>query len=375
MKKFFLTIAVVIGIVSISCGGDDSSGSGEPGGSGSQNNEFDRSAILVSWADDFIIPQLDAFLAETKLLTAAKDSFVANANETNLISLRVALTNTYLSFQPIATYAEFGLAAETELAFYFNLNAHPLNVGETESNIVDVANVDLNTAGSRDAQGLPAVDYLVNGLGDTDADIAAFYTGAEADNYKTYLSLVVDRIENITQQVVDSWANGYRATFVENTSSSSAGSFDVFINNYIEYFERRLRASKVGIPAGVFTTNTFPDQIESLYNPTLSKELLLVALDNAEALYLGAENSEQSLSSILIDLEKTELDTEIKGFFTAAQVEINDELMDDLRLQVITDNSKMLSARDALQRIVGRLKADMTSALGVDITFIDNDGD
>lgn len=367
MKKFFLAIA--ISVISISCGDDDSSDAT------SESNEFDRSAILVSWADDFIIPQFDAFLSDAKLLTAAKDSFIADSNEANLLSLREALTKAYISFQPVATYSEIGIAAESQLAFYFNLNAHPLNVEETEGNIVNIANVDLTITDNRDAQGLPAVDYLVNGLGTTDAEITAFYTGVEGDNYKDYLSLVVDRIENLTQQVTDDWANSYRATFVENTSSSSAGSFDVFVNNYIEYFERRLRASKVGIPAGVFTTNTFPDQIESLYNPTLSKELLEAALTNVEALYLGLENSGQSLSSILIDLEKTELDAEIKSFFNAAQVEINDELMDDLRLQVLNDNSKMLSARDALQRIVGRLKADMTSAIGVDITFIDNDGD
>lgn len=367
MKKFFL--AILISVVGISCGDDDSSGSG------SENNDFDRSAILVSWADDFIIPQFDTFLADAKLLTAAKDNFIADSNEANLISLRSALTTAYLSFQPVATYSEIGIAAESELAYYFNLNAHPLNVEETENNIGDFENVDLIATANRDAQGLPAVDYLVNGLGATDAEITAFYTGAEADNYKGYLSLVIDRIENLTQQVVDDWANSYRATFVENTSSSSAGSFDVFVNNYIEYFERRLRASKVGIPAGVFTTNTFPDEIESLYNPTLSKGLLIKALDNAEALYLGLGNSEQSLSSILVDLEKTELDTEIKDFFNAAQVEIDAELLDDLGAQVRMDNSKMLSARDALQRVVGRLKADMTSAIGVDITFVDNDGD
>ena len=364
MKKFFLT--TLICVVSFSCGNDDSD-------SESESSEFNRSAILVSLADDFIIPQFNEFLEESTQLTEAKNNFLKESNEANLVSLRSALTSAYIAFQPVSVYANMGKGFE--LDYYLNLNAHPLTVDETETNIANFENVDLTNVFNRDTQGLPAVDYLVNGLGTTDAEIVAFYTGEQAANYKGYLSLVVDRIEDLTQQITDDWTNEFRTTFIENTSSSSAGSFDVFVNEYIEYLEKRLRKSKVGDPAGIDRSTTFPNNIESLYNPILSKELLVAALNNTEALYLGAENSTQSLSSILIDLEKTELDTVIKDSFNAAQTLIDESLNDNLKLQVETDNTKMVSVRDALQSIVVYLKSDLTSAVGVDIAYQDNDND
>ena len=366
MKKFFVFFTLII-LGLIAC--EESSN----GGVTPIVNKvgFDRTNLLVSWADDFIIPQFEEFLEASKSITTAKETFLATPTEENLVALRTIFTDAYAVFQPVAAY---NIGKASELNYYLNLNAHPLNVDKTLINVAGFDTVDLSSTLNQDAQGLPAVDYLLNGLGTTDAEVVSFYTGDEATAYKGYLSLVVDRIEDLTQLVVDDLNNGYRETFVNNTSASSAGSIDVFVNTYIEYFEKRLRASKVGTPAGVFTTISYPDQIESLYNPTQSKQLLVVALEKAEALYLGEESTE-SLSSVLISLGKADLDTEIKEFFNAAQADVETKLGDDLKSQIETDNTKMLEVRDALQKIVVYLKVDMVSAMGIDIVFQDNDGD
>lgn len=365
MKKFFVFLTITI-LGLLAC--EDSSDGGNTGGN---EVSFNRATLLESWADDFIIPQFEEFLEASKKITVAKDAFLTTPTEENLVILRTVFTDAYHVFQPVAIY---NIGESLELNYYLNLNAHPLNVDKTLLNIADFENVDLTSTFNQDAQGLPAVDYLLNGLGETDAQIVAFYTGEAAADYKGYLSLVVNRIEGLTQLVVDDWNNGYRETFVNNTSSSSAGSVDVFVNTYIEYFEKRLRASKVGLPAGVFTTATYPNQIESLYNPTQSKWLLVEALEKAEALYLGIGSTE-SLSSVLIGLGKTDLDKEIKQFFDAAQTDIVTKVEDDLKFQIETDNTKMLEIRDALQKIVVYLKVDMVSVMGIDIVFQDNDND
>ena len=130
-----------------------------------------------------------------------------------------------------------------------------------------------------------------------------------------------------------------------------------------------------GIPAGIFTSPiTFPDQIESLFNPTLSRALLLEALDNAENIYTGLETSTVSLSSLLVNIERQDIDTEILTAFAEARTQI-ETLNESLREQVLTDNDQMLITRDTLQRIITALKVDLTSVLGVDIIFADNDGD
>ena len=364
MKKFFIAISVLM--LGIACSSDSD------GGEGSEEVIFERSPILISWADDFVIPQFQAFLTDTEALVEAKNVFTEDPNEANLISLRESLTTAYFSFQPVGAYADLGRGEE--LNYYLNLNAHALSVDEVLENIQNFETVNLASVFNQDAQGLPAVDYLVNGLGTTDAEIVAFYTGTESDNYIGYLNLVVDRIESLTQEVLDDWTTSFRDEFVANTSSSSSGSFDVFINRYIEFLERRLRSSKVGIPAGVFSNTTFPDEIESLYNPTLSRALLIEALDNVENIYTGLETSTVSLSSLLSNLENEQLNTQIITEFSVARTQI-ETLNENLRQQVLTENIEMLRTRDELQAIVTSLKVDLTSILGVDIIFADNDGD
>ena len=365
MKKVFLT-SLIITMFCSACSSDSSSGSGG-------EISLERSNFLVNISDNFIIPQFEAFLSDTEALVDAKNIFIENPNEANLVSLRTNLTTAYTSFQPVGAYAELGLAGE--LNYYLNLNAHALDVEETLTNIETFNTVDLSIVSEQDEQGLPAVDYLVNGLGNTDIDILAFYTGVEAANYTGYLSLVVDRIENLTQQVLDNWNGGFRDEFVANTSSSSSGSFDILINAYAEFFEARIRRSKVDNPIGFISGTPFPEEIESLYNPIISRSLLLEALENAENIYIGIDNSEVSLSTIVINADGGELDTELKSFFDAAETQITNDINDNLFQQIEDDRSSLVATRDALQRIVALLKSDLTSILGVDIAFADNDGD
>ena len=368
MKKFFVAVSILM--LSIACGSD--SGGGDDTGGTPDEIEFDRSSLLVSWADDFIIPQFQAFLTDAEALVLAKDVFIETPNEANLVSLRTSLTTAYTSFQPAGTYANLGRGGE--LNYYLNLNAHALNVDETSANIQNFENVNFSIIENQDTQGLPAVDYLVNGLATTDAEIVAFYTGTESENYIGYLNLVVDRIESLTQEVLDDWTTSFRDEFVANTSSASSGSFDIFLNAYIEFYEQRLRRSKVGFPSGALSGIQFPNEIESLYNPTLSRALLIEALDNAEDIYTGLPNSNMSLSSLINELGNEELDTQIIAGFNSSRTQI-ETLNEDLQSQILTDNSAMLITRDELQKVVTALKTDVTSILGVDIVFADTDGD
>ena len=50
-------------------------------------------------------------------------------------------------------------------------------------------------------------------------------------------------------------------------------------------------------------------------------------------------------------------------------------LDDNLARQVESDNLSMLNAYDQLQRLVPLLKIDMVQSMGVNIDFVDTDGD
>ncbi|MGM0546468.1 MAG: imelysin family protein, partial [Bacteroidota bacterium] len=52
-----------------------------------------------------------------------------------------------------------------------------------------------------------------------------------------------------------------------------------------------------------------------------------------------------------------------------------DELNDPLSQQIEENNDPVLNAHNELQGLVSLFKADMTSILGITITYQDNDGD
>jgi len=64
----------------------------------------------------------------------------------------------------------------------------------------------------------------------------------------------------------------------------------------------------------------------------------------------------------------------INAQFNAAETQAN-ELNNNFALQIETDNTKMLSTYDELQRNVILLKVDMLQALSINVDYVDADGD
>ena len=78
--------------------------------------------------------------------------------------------------------------------------------------------------------------------------------------------------------------------------------------------------------------------------------------------FVGATQNSNTLSSVIND----QIDQIINKL---------EQLNDPLSNEIITNKPAVTEAYSALQQLVPYLKADMTSALGVIITYQDNDGD
>lgn len=330
------------------------------------NNIFDAITLLESIVDNHLLPEFQEFDTDASALVIAKNIFVETPSTDNLNNLREAYFKAYLSFQSVGKYES---TVTENLNFYLNLNAHPLNTNGIKAFILNQENINLSSILTQDRQGFPALDYLLYGLAETDEAILSFYTNSNANDYNSFLSKVTNRIATLTSEVKNDFENN-----LANKIKSDAGFGNSIFNNYLEYFEKRVRSSKVDFPAGKFDGTPSPEVIESLFNPEKSKRLLIEAFNDIELFYLGTEESESSWSKILINLEEDGLDAKIKLAILEAKNTI-DDLNDNLKLQVETDNTKMLATRDKIQQVVRLLKVDVVSVLGISITFIDNDGD
>ncbi|MEM0518425.1 imelysin family protein [Aequorivita flava] len=373
MKFLKLGILLAIIAVAISACSSDNDGPAET------NDNFDRGAMLANWADNIIIPAYTSFNSKVAEMEAATAAFNAAPTVENLQSLRAAWKDAYVSFQHVSMF-EIGIAED--IRFRNRLNVYPTKVAQIEDFIAS-GTYDFNLPSTIDKQGFPALDYMLNGLAENDAEIVTFYTtNSNAEGYKNYLSTLSQTIKSLSSEVLASWTGGYRDTFVANTSSSASGAVDKLTNDYIFYFEKALRAGKVGIPAGIFSNGTLPQNVEAFYKKDISKELLLEAIDASVNFFNGksfnGNSTGQSFKTYLDYLNTIKngenLSALINNQFTVAKNKAN-ELNANFVQQIETDNSKMLETYDELQRLVVLLKVDMIQALDVNIDYVDADGD
>ena len=359
--------------VFVSCSEDGGEVGGEP------RDSFDREAMLINWADNIIIPSFEAFKVQTGELEAQATAFTANPTVENLESLREAYTNSYIQFQTVSMF-EIGKAEN--LNFRARLNTYPTDVTTIEEKI-SLGTFNLDLPSSFDEQGFPAIDYLLNGLAGTDMEVVEFYTSNEKSaTYKIYLNSLTESINSLTGQVLNDWTSSYRDTFVSNTSSSSTGSVDKLTNDFIMYYEKFLRSGKIGIPAGIFTGNPVPQNVEAYYSGSLSKDLYLKSLEAVQNFFNGKHfNSSQTGLSFndYLDFLNTikngeDLNALINNQFDAIRAQATN-LDQNFVTQIQTNNNEMLAAFDELQKNVILLKVDMMQALSISVDYVDSDGD
>mgnify|MGYP001385146875 CR=1 FL=1 len=362
-------------------GGDDADPTDpDGGGNGGGVVEFDRGAMLANWADFIIIPSYVGFLDDFADLNTAFDTFRGQPDATSLENLRAAWLQSYKSWQWISMY-EIGPAEQEGLRL--NVNTYPTDTDLLEQNVAS-GSYDLGLPSNRDAKGFPALDYLLNGLGDSEEAILMAYTdGTSGPGYFAYIEDVLTDIETRVQRVADAWVKEYRNTFVSNDGASSTASVDRFVNDYIFYYEKFLRAGKMGIPLGVFTGTPAPNTLEAYYKRGVGNELFLEGLNAVQDFFNGkaldGSGEGESLASYLRELntvkEGENLDELINSQFDLARDMVGSLQAFKTEIEENTPPTDMLMAYDEVQRVVPLLKVDMVSAMSIAIDFVDADGD
>ena len=341
--------------------------------------EFTRVTMLANWADNIIIPAFESLVDNMDSLSLAANEFTDIPNQENLINLKQSWLNAYLAWQTVDMF-DIGKAEEITLRNF--INVYPLDAQGMTTTLL-AGDYDLTSVNRQDEQGFSALDYLLHGLGNSDEEIIAFYTDdTNGLKYKTFLNDVVNRMLSLTSIVLEDWKESYRDEFIERDGNAATESVNSMVNDYIYYYEKFLRAGKVGIPAGVFSNSSLSDRVEARYHGDVSKELLIKALNSAQDFFNGVhfsqEDSGMSLQGWIDYLEKTRdthhLDSLINNQFALIHAQVVN-LNDDLGVQVTTDNIGMLETYDLMQEIVIFMKVDMLQLFDIKVDYVDADGD
>lgn len=356
-----LAAGLAVALAACDSGGPTDPPPGEPA--------FERSAMLTQWADAAIVPAYAALQAATADLQAEADAFAAAPSEAGLADVRAALKTARLAWQDASP---FGFGPAETVALRAALNTYPTDTDKVEANVAS-GSYTLGTVDNRAAVGFPAMAYLL--YSGTDAEVVAAFADP---NRQAYLRDNAAFVADAAGAVADGWG-GYRDTFLSdaNAGTDVGSALGMVVNAMVLHYERFLRDGKVGIPAGVRSAGVpRPTAVEAVHGG-YSTELAVANLRAVKRLFLGdalAGAAGTGLDDNLRALDAGALADEITAEFDEAIAAL-EALGDPLDEQIRTDNDPVLVAFQEMQDVVVLLKADMTSVLGVSITFQDNDGD
>ena len=347
--------------------------------------DYDKLSLLTNLADNYIIPSLDAYKSKIITLNIHVDSFIENPNISNLTLLRTNWEEALLNWQDIG-FLDFG--PSEYILLRKQTNTFPIDTTEL-NNFITLADWNLDYASSYDSKGLQALDYLLFKPGYTDSELITYFQNNT--NAKNYLKAVAEDLNQNINFVTNQWVS-YREDFINdfevtqfNFSTNSQGSsISNIINALCLHYEFYIRRGKVGLPLGVFNGFSqleLPELVECYYSGKSTQNLVrsinslrkyvtgssYLNNDNGLGLddymdFVNAEQSTQQLSTVIDNQFLTILD------------EVNN-INGPLSEEIINNKSQITQTYQELQQLVPYIKVDMTSALGVLITYQDNDGD
>lgn len=341
---------------------------------------WNRSVMLSHWADEIILPSWYEFKVASSEAANAADTFALKLDSTTFEILRSKYQSAYSSWQKVSLF-EIGPGEQRSIRLRCNTYPTDTAVVKSSSETFMVNNPpNLLLPSTFTQQGFPALGYLLFAKGSIKKQLEYYSLHPEVVGY---IQMLFSNIALLGNEVYTDWTSGgYKTTFVHADGSSATASVNKMANDFIFHYEKELRAGKVGIPAGIFSANTLPQNVESVYHPEFSNELFQVSF-NAHVNFFNGNSFDglsqgPSFSEYLDHLAATEdtvpLSDAVNQQFDETQSALN-TISESFKATVENDVFAMLALYDELQRNTIRIKTEVMQVLNVKVDYVDADGD
>ena len=340
---------------------------------------WDRSVMLSNWADEIILPSWYEFNVTSLEAAHAADTFTLKLDSTTFEILRSKYQSAYRSWQKVSLF-EIGPGEQRNIRLRCNTYPTDTTIVKGSSETFMSNNPpNLLLPSTFTQQGFPALDYLLFAKGSIKKQLEYYSLHPEVVGY---IQMLFSNIALLGNEVYTDWTSGFKTTFVQADGSSATASVNKMANDFIFHYEKELRAGKVGIPAGIFSVNTLPQNVESAYHPEFSNELFQVSF-NAHVNFFNGNSFDglsqgPSFSEYLDHLAATEdtvpLSDAVNQQFDETQTALN-TISESFKKTVENDVFAMLALYDELQRNTIRIKTEVMQVLNVKIDYVDADGD
>jgi predicted lipoprotein len=198
-------------------------------------------------------------------------------------------------------------------------------------------------------------------------------------NRKEYLLAIVQNIQTEVKKVNDSWTNGYKETFTNNTGTDAGSGVSILFNEWNKSFES-IKNFKLGLPLGrrAGQTQADPKLVEAYYSKE-SIVFLKAHFENIERIWYGKSLNGQDgigFEEYLISVEGGEaVVLETKTQLEEVRKVINLLPSEDLQTQINSNPTAINNVLTEMQKLTRFFKSEMISLLVITITYDSGDGD
>lgn len=339
-------------------------------------DSFNRGEMLVNYADNLIIPAYQSLFAKTQILQDKIYQLTQpSATVQQLQNARLAWVDVAEQWQFCNTY-NFGPAGEMGIKKGLNEDVATFPVAVNKINNLINANDTSFANFDRDSRGIFAIEYLLYAPGLTDIQIV---DSINQNNNKTnYLRALINQVVNNVFVVKNDWTN-YRQNFITNTGTDIGSSTSLLYNEFLKSYEG-LKNFKFGIPLGLRPgqTSPLPEQVEAYYSGN-STQLAKLHWLSIKQIYQGQTQVGADGLGFNDYLQKVVGGNDLLNL-TAKQVTIVDAkftALPTIKLSdAITQQFQLVDdVHTELQKNTRFYKSDMSSLLGIAITYSSGDGD
>lgn len=340
-------------------------------------DNFDRKAMLQNFADQLIQPAYNQLQSQADQFHAKVLGFNVDPSAQRLLELQDLWAAAYADWQFANAY-NFGPAGESGLrkGLIEEIGTFPASTTKIEAAIASGQwNVeDFN----RDARGFLAIEYLLFGQNQsTDALVTAFAADANRRNYLAVLAL---HLRDRSNEVLTAWNGAYRTEFIDNDGTEVGSSTSLLYNEFVRSYES-MKNFKLGLPLGKRPgqTQSEPQLVEAFFSGQ-SLNMLKAHVAALENIWLGRSRSGQDGIGFREYLENVQGGNELIASTETQLAALKAALVavpetPTLSEQISGDDSLVEALYVEFSKMTRFFKSDLSSLLGISITFSSSDGD
>jgi predicted lipoprotein len=341
-----------------------------------QQGPFDRKAMLTNYADNTVIPAYGLLHSKLQALVSSTESLAAEPNGQNLEAAQNSWIEAYRAWQSANAF-NFGPAGEQGLqkGLIEEIGTFPVSQTKIEA-ILETGTYNLNDF-NRDARGLLTVEYLLFAPTEEGNGVVERFDNPIAHDFLQALAInIFERVDMVHAE----WTSGYRDAFINNNGTDVGSSTSQFYNEFVRSFEA-LKNFKVGLPLGLRPgqVEAAPHLVEARYSQ-MSREMMELHFKAIENIWIGRDGQDRDglgfedyLQTVvggpdLIEATKAQI-AQVHAAFDA--VPFDPSFAD----QAVNAPENPNALHTELQKQTRFFKSDMSSLLGIAITFSSGDGD